>query len=113
MAIVREGHNVILLVVDVQVGVMRNAWETPRIINNIGISVEKAGGLGVPIIWVQHSDNELIFNSPDWQLVPELSPAEGEIQIYKKVQLLVRANSPRRGTGSAWRYSPSISRRCH
>jgi nicotinamidase-related amidase len=84
MAIVREGNKVVLLVVDVQVGVMRNAWESPRIIKNIGIAVEKARGLGVPIIWVQHSDDELVYNSPDWQLVPELSPVEGEIQIHKK-----------------------------
>jgi nicotinamidase-related amidase len=84
MAIIREGNKVVLLVVDVQVGVMKNAWDSPQIIKNIGIVVEKARGLGVPIIWVQHSDNELIYNSPDWQLVPELAPAEGEIQIYKE-----------------------------
>ena len=84
MAIIREGNKVVLLVVDVQVGVMRNAWDSPRIIKNIGVAVEKARGLSVPIIWVQHSDDELVYNSPDWKLVPELSPAEGEIQIHKK-----------------------------
>ncbi len=33
---------------------------------------------------MQHSDNDLIYDSPDWQLVPELSPAEGEIHIHKQ-----------------------------
>ncbi len=33
---------------------------------------------------MQHSDNDLIYGSPDWQLVPELSPAEGEIHIHKQ-----------------------------
>jgi len=84
MAIVREGNKVVLLVVDVQVGVMRNAWDSPRIIKNIGVAVEKARRSSVPIIWVQHSDAELVYNSPDWKLVPELSPAEGEIQIHKQ-----------------------------
>jgi nicotinamidase-related amidase len=84
MAIIREGSKGVLLVVDVQVGVMRNAWDAPRIIKNIGIAVEKARGLGVPVIWVQHSDNELVYDSPDWQIVPDLSPAEGETRIHKQ-----------------------------
>jgi nicotinamidase-related amidase len=84
MAIVREGNKVVLLVVDVQVGVMRNVWDSPRIIKNIGAAVEKARRSSVSIIWVQHSDGELVYNSPDWKLVPELSPAEGEIQIHKQ-----------------------------
>ena len=84
MAIVREGNKVVLLVVDVQVGVMRNAWDSPRIIKNIGVVVEKARKSNVPVIWVQHSDAELVYNSPDWKLVPELSPAEDEIRINKQ-----------------------------
>jgi nicotinamidase-related amidase len=84
MAAIREGNKVVLLVVDVQVGVMRNAWDAPRIIKNIGSAVGKARSLSVPVIWVQHSDAELVYNSPDWKLVPELLPAEGEMQIYKQ-----------------------------
>jgi nicotinamidase-related amidase len=33
---------------------------------------------------VQHSDNDLVHGSPDWQWVPELSPAAGEMRIYKQ-----------------------------
>lgn len=84
MALIREGNKIVLLVVDVQVGVMRNAWDAPQIIKNIGIAVEKARSLSVPVIWVQHSDAELVHNSPDWKFVPELSPAEGEMQIHKQ-----------------------------
>jgi nicotinamidase-related amidase len=83
MAVIREGNKGVLLIVDAQVGVMQNAWDAPRIIRNIGIAVDKARSQGVPIIWVQHSDDELVPHSPDWQLVPELSPVEGEIQIHK------------------------------
>lgn len=84
MATVREGNKTILVVVDVQVGVVRTAWDAPRIIKNIALTVEKARTQGIPVIWVQHSDDELVYGSADWQWVPELSPAEGEIRIYKK-----------------------------
>ena len=35
VATVREGNKGVLLVVDVQVGVMRDAWEAPRVIKNV------------------------------------------------------------------------------
>ncbi len=83
MATIRQGNKSVLLVVDVQVGVVGTTWDTPRIINNILIVVEKARRQGVPVIWVQHSDDELIYGSLDWQLVPELSPAEDDFRINK------------------------------
>jgi nicotinamidase-related amidase len=83
LATIREGNKAVLLVVDVQVGVMQYVWNAQRIIKNIGIAVEKARGQGVPVIWVQHSDDELVDGSPEWQLVPQLSPAEGEMRLDK------------------------------
>ncbi len=84
MATVREGNNAVLLVVDVQVGVMGGAWDSERIIKNVARVVERARVDGVPVVWVQHSDDELIFGSPEWQWVPELVPAAGEPLIHKK-----------------------------
>ena len=84
MATVREGNKTVLLVVDVQVGVMASAWDAPRIIENIVKAVEKARSQGIPVIWVQHSDDELVYGSPEWQLVPELVPVAGEIRISKQ-----------------------------
>jgi nicotinamidase-related amidase len=83
MASIREGTKTALLVVDVQVGVMRTAWDTPRIIDNIRSAVEKARQREIPVIWVQHEDEELVHDSSDWQIVPELVPAEGEQLIHK------------------------------
>jgi nicotinamidase-related amidase len=83
MAVNREGHQAVLLVVDVQVGVMRNAWDASRVIRNITQAVDKARRLGVPVIWVQHTDDDLVSGSPNWQLVPELSPGEGEKLVVK------------------------------
>jgi nicotinamidase-related amidase len=83
MATIRKGDSSVLLVVDVQVGVMRHTWESSRIIENIARVVEKARLSGVPVIWVQHSDEELVIGSEDWQLVPQLTPREGETHIDK------------------------------
>jgi len=83
MATVRTGNQPVLLVVDVQVGVMSGAWDVARIVKNVARAVERARDQGVPVIWVQHSDDELAFGSPEWQLVPELVPAEGEPLIHK------------------------------
>jgi len=77
------GNKTALMIVDVQAGVMRHAWEANRVISNICMAVEKARMAGVPVIWVQHSDEELVMNSDDWQWVPELVPVDGEIRIYK------------------------------
>ena len=58
MATVRQGNAPVLLVVDVQVGVMRTAWEAPRVIRNVSRAVERARAEGVPVLWVQHADDE-------------------------------------------------------
>ena len=83
MAIVREGTAPVLLVVDVQVGVMRDAWESPRVIRNVCRTVERARAEGVPVLWVQHSDADLPEGSDRWQLVPALVPAAGEPILHK------------------------------
>jgi len=83
MATVREGTAPVLLVVDVQVGVMHDAWESPRVIRNVCRTVERARAEGVPVLWVQHSDADLPEGSERWQLVPELVPAPGEPVLHK------------------------------
>ena len=45
--------------------------------------MEKARAQGVPVVWVQHEDEELVHGSPAWQIVPELSPAAGEARVDK------------------------------
>jgi nicotinamidase-related amidase len=73
----------VLLVVDLQVGVVANAWEGGRVVGNAAAAVSKARAAGVPVVWVQHSDDELVHGSPEWELAPELVPAEGEPVIHK------------------------------
>ncbi|MGC4044266.1 MAG: isochorismatase family cysteine hydrolase [Armatimonas sp.] len=62
---------------------VKEAWDADRIVNNVARVVERARAEGVPVIWVQHEDGELIRDSPEWQWAPELMPADGEVRIYK------------------------------
>lgn len=84
MATVRDGNKSALVVVDVQVGVMRGAWDAARIVGNVVRAVERARGANVPVIWVQHADEEMPKDSPQWQWVPELVPAPGETRVHKQ-----------------------------
>lgn len=85
MAIVRAGRKAVLLVVDVQVGVMAGAWRPEPVVANVAQVVEQARAQGVPVFWVQHADDEdLITHSPAWQWVPALVPAAGEQRVHKR-----------------------------
>ncbi len=61
-----------LLVIDVQNGVVASAHNRDRVIANIGALAGKARAEDVPVIWVQHSDEDLPQGSESWQYVPEL-----------------------------------------
>lgn len=84
MATIREGNNTALVVIDVQVGVMAHVWDAPRVTDNVALAVARARAQGVSVIWVQHADEELLKGSADWELVPELTPAEGEPRVHKQ-----------------------------
>lgn len=84
MAAVREGSKGALVVVDVQVGVVDSAWEADRVVGNVARAVERAREAGVPVVWVQHQDDELVRDTPEWQWVPELVPRDGETRVFKE-----------------------------
>jgi nicotinamidase-related amidase len=83
MATVREGNKTALLVVDVQVGVMAEAWNAERVIGQVAAAVQRARAASVPVVWVQHADEDLVSGSAPWQWVPALRPAAGEVLIHK------------------------------
>jgi nicotinamidase-related amidase len=51
--------NTALIVIDVQNDVVAGAHERTAVIANISALVDKARDEGVPIVWVQHFDEDL------------------------------------------------------
>lgn len=84
MATIRTGNRSALLIVDVQVGVVAAAGDISRQLDHITFAVRKARDAGVPIIWVQHDDEELPRGSAEWQWVPVLAPQVDDIRVYKQ-----------------------------
>lgn len=72
-----------LLVIDVQNGVVEGAYNLSAVLENLNTAIDKARGAGVPVVWVQHSDDDLVIDSEAWQIVPELVPLGGEPMVRK------------------------------
>jgi nicotinamidase-related amidase len=83
MTTLENRPNAALLVVDVQNGVVEGAHERDAIVANVGNLVEKARRERVPVVWVQHSDEQLAKGSENWHIVPELSPGDAEPIVEK------------------------------
>jgi len=83
MTTLENRPNTALLVVDVQNGVVAEVHERGAVVANIGSLVDRARREQVPVIWVQHSDQQLTKGSDDWRIVPELSPGDGEPLVAK------------------------------
>lgn len=77
----REGAA--LLVIDVQNGVIGGTYRRDEVVENIRGLVERARSEGVPVVWVQHSDEHVPYGSEEWQYVPELSRDDTEALVHK------------------------------
>jgi nicotinamidase-related amidase len=76
-------QNTALLVVDVQSGVVAGAHERDAVVANVASLVEKARRERVPVVWVQHSSEQLASGSDGWRIVPELTPGDTEPLVAK------------------------------
>ena len=83
MSTLSDRPNTALAVIDVQNGVVGEAHERDRVVSNISTLVGKARAGGVPVVWVQHSGENLAMGSDEWQFVPELKPDEAEPLVHK------------------------------
>jgi nicotinamidase-related amidase len=83
MTTLENRPNTGLLVVDVQNSVVADAHERDAVVANIAGLVDKARTEGVPVVWVQHHDDELVRGSDEWRIVPELVPDESEPLVEK------------------------------
>ena len=83
MTTLENRPNTALLVVDVQNGVVDGAHERDAVLANVAGLVEKARREQVPVVWVQHSDEQLQRGSDSWRIVPELLTGDSEPLVEK------------------------------
>src|SRR5438445_11332971 len=83
MTTLENRQNTALLVIDVQNCVVEGAHERDAVVANVGSLVEKARRERVPVVWVQHSDENIVRGSDEWRIVPELTPGDAEPLVEK------------------------------
>jgi nicotinamidase-related amidase len=84
MTTLPDRPNTALIVIDVQKGVVDGAHQRDQVVANIAGLTGRARNARVPVIWVQHADEDLARGSDAWQIVPELTPAGDETVIEKR-----------------------------
>src|SRR5260370_39630007 len=84
MTSLRHRPNTALLVIDVQNDVVANAYHRDEVVANIRELIGKARACQVPVLRIQHSDDNLLEGSDGWKYVPELQRHESEPLAYKK-----------------------------
>lgn len=72
-----------LLVIDVQNGVIGEAYQRDEVVGRIAGLVDRARSHGIPVVWIQHSDEQLADGSDDWRIMPELTPGDAESRVAK------------------------------
>ena len=83
MTTLENRPNTALLVIDVQNGVMGEAYDRDNVIANVTTLIDKARAAGVDVVWIQHNSDELPTGSETWQFVPELVRRESEPLVQK------------------------------
>ncbi|MDA8434600.1 MAG: isochorismatase family protein [Actinomycetales bacterium] len=73
-----------LIVIDMQNGVVGEAYERDRVIANVVALVDKARAEAVPVVWVAHSDDDgMPQGSSAWRYVDQLRRDASEPLVHK------------------------------
>ncbi len=72
-----------LLVIDVQHDVVADTHDRDAVVTRIAGLVKRARRAGVPVVWVQHSDEGMPEGSEGWRYVPELVMKADEPVVHK------------------------------
>jgi nicotinamidase-related amidase len=83
MTTLQNRPNTALLVIDVQNCVVEGTHQRDKVVANIAALVEKARRERVPVVWVQHFNDEIVRGSDGWRFVPEIVPHAAEPLVEK------------------------------
>lgn len=84
MTTLQDRPHTALLVIDVQNGVLDGSYRRDEVVATIGELVDRARGEQVPVVWIQHSSDELPPGTAAWEYVPELVRADAEPLVHKR-----------------------------
>ncbi|MFE3722476.1 cysteine hydrolase family protein [Streptomyces cyaneofuscatus] len=76
-------HTPALLVIDMQNALVAIAHEGAGTVARIAALQERARAAGVPVVTVQHQDDELEPGTEGWRIAPALAPTPGEPVVPK------------------------------
>ncbi|MEU3611881.1 cysteine hydrolase family protein [Streptomyces sp. NPDC006872] len=83
MTTLPDRPNTALLVVDVQKGLVAGTPRRDEVIANIGTLIDAARAQDVPVVWVQHSGDDLERGSENWEYVEDLVRLDSEPLVHK------------------------------
>lgn len=83
MTTIADRPNTALVVIDLQNEVVANAYRRHEVLDAVNMLIERARTAHVPVIWIQHTDEDLEAGSEAWQIVAELAPAPREAIVEK------------------------------
>ncbi|MCX4813058.1 cysteine hydrolase [Streptomyces sp. NBC_01239] len=83
MTTLSERPHTALLLIDVQVGVVAEAYARDAVVATIAGLVDRARAASVPVVWIQHFDDNVPQGSEAWQYVPELTRHDPEPLVPK------------------------------
>lgn len=84
MTSLTDRPNTALVVIDMQRDVVGDAHDIDRVVANITTLIDKARAEQVPVVWVQHSADDLPQGSDGWQYIPELVRTDAEPLVHKR-----------------------------
>ncbi|CAM3651817.1 Cysteine hydrolase [Bordetella sputigena] len=84
MTTLENRANAALVVIDLQNGVVADAYRRDEVIQAVKALIDRARGANVPVIWVRHADEELREGSAAWRIVDELVPVADEPIVGKR-----------------------------
>ncbi|MEO6570989.1 MAG: isochorismatase family protein [Ilumatobacteraceae bacterium] len=73
-----------LVVIDMQRGVVAEGHDVERVVGNINTLIDRARAESVPIVWVQHSADDMPEGSDQWQYIDELQRRDDEPLVLKQ-----------------------------
>lgn len=83
MTSLADRPNTALVVIDMQRGVVADAHDVDAVVANINTLVDRARTASVPVVWVQHTSDELPTGSERWEYIDALRRHDDEPLVHK------------------------------